>query len=100
MFGFGKKVKAHIWVKKDNAVHYVTDFEIIDKNVVKVCSISYMNLFVLKGYFTIGEDATFDENIANMWKLEFKVERQKERISNLEQKLEELEKKLNGRKKK
>lgn len=110
MFGFGKKTeleqqkykenKKGIWIKEENNVYYTHYYDVLCKDTIRAYSTGLFIPTHEKGYFSIGKDATFNNNVANMWKLEFQLERQKERISNLEQKLEELEKKLNGRKKK
>lgn len=117
MFGFGKKTeleqqkykknKKGIWIKEENNIYYTNQYDVLCEDTIRAYSTGLFFPTYEKGCFTIGKDATFDNNVATMWELEFQVEKQKEitskqtnKIIELETKLKELEKKLNGRKKK
>ena len=117
MFGFFKKTeleqqkykenKKGIWIKEENNVYYTNHYDVLCEDTIRAYSTGLFIPAHEKGCFTIGKDATFNTNIANMQKLEFQLEKQKEitskqtnKIIEFETKLKELEKKLNGRKKK
>lgn len=89
--------KEFVYIKKDDMCFCSNMYKVISKDVLFISLLdSFMIGFtndLIKGYYKIGVDATFDKKEYEFWKLELKIKK-------LEERLTELESKVNGKRKK